>query len=215
MSSKIFRVPDNGAFETYKWESVPNLVVRRAAPPQPARPPSEDAEQERALQSRLQAEREQGFRQGEAAGRQAAMQQLDAEFRRLAHAVEEAAGYKSRLRAQAEREVVELAMAVAHRILRRELQIDPEAILGLVKAALERVTLREVSEIHVAPVHEGPLSSHLSRIGAPESVKVVADKTLEPGALILRTVSGQADASVQTQLEEISRGFADALGGQR
>jgi flagellar assembly protein FliH len=204
--------------EPFQWETVPNALLRQAParfPAAGARPAPDPEESERAFAARLQAEKEQAYRQGEAAGRQAALQRLEGDFQQLARAVEEAAGYKPRLRAQAETDVVQLALAIARRILRRELQVDPEAILGLAKAALERVSLREVTEIRVAPAHVEPLTLHLGRLGAPEAIQVLADPALEPGALLLATRSGLADASAHTQLEEISRGFADVLGAER
>lgn len=212
MSSRIIRVPSGAAVQAYQWERLSQGPPRHATAPLSA-PPSEDAARlQREFEARLHAEREQAARQGEAQGRQAALQQLESELLRLARSVEELAGYKQRLRAQAEGEVLQLSLAIARRILGREIHTDPEAILGLVKAALERVSLREVTEVRVAPTHEAPLSAHLARIGAPAAIRVVPDPALEPGALLLQTTAGVADASIQTQLEEITRGFADALG---
>ena len=40
---------------------------------------------------------------------------------------------------EAEQDVVKLAIAIARRVLHRELTVDPDAILGLVKAALQKI----------------------------------------------------------------------------
>ena len=44
-----------------------------------------------------------------------------------------------------------LALAIARRILHRELTVAPEALLGLVKAALEKIGGREIHRVRVSP----------------------------------------------------------------
>lgn len=220
MSSKILRGETLTAIEPYRWQLVSRPNVGR--PPAADRPQRQEtsgherpAGPDPKLEQRIQAEKEAAFRQGEAAGRAAASQELEAQLLRMARTIAELSSHKSRLRQEAERDVVELAMAIARRILRRQILIDPEALAGLVKAAFERVSLREVSEVRVAPAHTGALERFLSQIGAPEAISLLPDATLEPGAVLLQIKSGLVDASAETQLEEIGRGLADALGGPR
>jgi len=169
------------------------------------------AEREARWRAEMEAARKQAFEQGLEEGRRQAGAQLEAVLGRLARSIEEIAGLKARLRIEAEREVVELAVAVARRVLRRELHVDPEALLGLVKAAMEKASQREMTEVRVHPSHAALVRAHLARIGAPEAIEVVADASLEPGAVILETARGTIDASLETQLEEINRGLTDAL----
>ena len=44
-----------------------------------------------------------------------------------------------------------LAVAIARRVVRRELTIDPQAITGLVKAALEQLSAGERIRVRVHP----------------------------------------------------------------
>jgi flagellar assembly protein FliH len=121
------------------------------------------------------------------------------------------AAIRPRLRHQAEAQVVELAILVARKILHRTLSMDPDALSGLVKAALGRIDARELLEIRVAPVHHAPVKSSLDRLGLPSQVQLIADASLEPGAVLIESDRGRLDASVSTQLAEIERGFADFL----
>lgn len=107
--------------------------------------------------------------------------------------------------------MVQLALEIARRILRRELTVDPEAILGLVRAGLESVSLREVLEVRLHPAHAETVRLCLNKLGAPAALAVIADPHLEPGALLVETRRGGFDASADSQLEEIQRGFADLL----
>lgn len=164
-------------------------------------------ELEQQIPVREQQARQAGRREGEAA----AAAQWEPALERLARTAAELAGLRGRLRREAEEDVVRLSMAVARRILRRELTVDPEALLGLVKAALERIDQRELHRLRVRPEDAARVSAFLERIGSPQRIEVVADNTLERGGVVLETERGGLDASVETQLEEIQRGFSDLL----
>lgn len=228
MATRILRSIPDEAVQVFAWPQLgpraqeAERQILAPAPEQPV-PPSAPChagcEQERAqweakLQAEVEGVRREAFQRGVEEGRRQAAGQLEGEFGRLSRAIEEAAGYKARLRAQAERELVELALAIARRIVRRELHVDAEAVLGLAKAALEKASLREVAAVRLHPAHAAPVRAHLARIGAPQSIEVQEDPSLEPGAVVVETSRGIIDASLQSQLEEIGRGLADALGAE-
>ncbi|MGC4052201.1 MAG: FliH/SctL family protein [Paludibaculum sp.] len=181
MASKIRPANAELVLPVLEWPRVGDPVNRPeptpGRPQEPSAQPAQSAERQKAeiqkmvdqqVQARLQAERQESFRQGEAAGRQKAAAETEALVERMARSIEETAGMKGRLRRQAERDVVALALAMARRVLRRQIVIDEEALLGLVKAAFENVSLREVTEVRVHPQFAARLQGHLSRIGAPK-----------------------------------------------
>ncbi|MCS7023397.1 MAG: flagellar assembly protein FliH [Bryobacteraceae bacterium] len=181
--------------------------------------PGPSWEEYRALETRLrQLEREAPAR--EQAIRLAAQQEAEAaaELRwkqlmeRAARTVVELAALRPKLRKDAEEDVVKLSLAMARRILRRELTLDRGALLGLVKAALERIELREIHQLRLHPDDLPVVKSYFDQIGSPYRIEVLADRSLERGAVLFETQRGLLDASVETQLEEIERGFADLLG---
>jgi flagellar assembly protein FliH len=154
---------------------------------------------------------QQGIQQGEAEGRKKALAQLDAELQRLAHAVADMAGLRHNIRREAEEELVHLALAIARRILHRELSVDPDALIGLVKAALGKIELRDTYRVRTHPEHAATVTRCLTQIGAPQKIEVVADPSLEKGSVIFETGRGSLDASVDTQLVEIQRGLTDLI----
>jgi flagellar assembly protein FliH len=236
MATRILRSISEGAVQPLAWPQLgpsvqeaerqmlaPSPPPHRTEPSGQQRPGSpehacsqQDCRQREQWEARLQAEmeavRRESFQRGLEEGRRQASEQLQAEFARLARAIEEAAGLKPRLRAAAERELVELALAIARRVLRRELHVDADAVLGLAKAALEKASVREITEVRLHPSLAAPVRAHLARIGAPQSIEVREDPSLEPGAVMMETARGTIDASLETQLDEIGRGLADALG---
>ena len=167
---------------------------------------------------------ETGRQEGHAAGRQAGAAAAEAECQqaiasvqtdaaeRAAGAAAQAVDLRRRLRQQMEADLVSLAVAVARRIVRRELTVDPEALMGIVKSAVERMAARELLAIRVAPSDAPRVSARLAGLHLPGRVEVIADSTLAWGSVLFDTERGQHDASVDTQFEEIDRGLADLAG---
>ncbi len=211
MASKIFTSTNSPVAVPVEWRRVGNGaelidgVLGQESPAVPEPMPDE------AFQLRLKEQCDLAFRQGEAAGRKSALAELEEKLRSLSRAIENAASHKARLREEAEHDVVRLAMAIARRVLHREIQVDEEAILGLVKAAFQNANMREVTQVRVHPQFVSVLQNHLQSVGAPVSIQLTGDASLELGGVILETARGSLDASADTQLDEIGRGFADAM----
>ena len=155
-----------------------------------------------------------GFEEGEAAARRNLEGPYKQAAAKFAAQVGELAGLKKRLRREAEEDLVKLAVAIARRVIRRELSTDPDAILGLVKAALGRVEARDILRIRVHPEDGRVLQACLADLGLPDKIEMAADRNLERGAVVIETSRGELDASVETQLLEIDRGFADLVRRQ-
>ncbi len=224
MSSRILERDQSGRATTIVWRKVDPPPSPAAAPaasgaeadarqntPEPAAPEVRTHQLQSEMASREAQAREAGRAEGDAAARQALEQPIKEALSRLAHQLEQLAQVRQHLRHTAEQDLVKLAIEIARRILRRELATDPSAILGLVKAALERVAARDVLRVRSHPEDARTIETCFGDLGMPERIEVVADQNLERGAVILETTRGQLDASVETQLQEIERGFADRI----
>src|ERR1700733_14929881 len=215
MSSKLLR-GEAIATEQVAWRRVSSSEAitgdgQPAAdyisePGLPGEKTAEDIEQQP-----LEAARRQGFEEGQAAIRQTFAAQVEAMQMKLARSIEELTGFRLRYRREAEQDVVALALAVARRILHRELTVAPEALLGLVKAALDKLEAREVHQVRVSRQDAAMVRQFFEQMGLPHRVEVLADPNLEPGSVILESSRGLLDASVDTQLAEIDRGLADLV----
>ena len=161
------------------------------------------------LPNRLEQARQIGLRDGETAGLAKGHALLDATVQKLARAVAEVVGYRADYRRESEQELVKLSTAIARKVLRRELTVDPTSLQGVIKAALEGLNASEIYRIRLASPDAASLERHLQAMGLPQSIEVCADPALERGAVLFETVRGLVDASIQTQLGEIERGFAD------
>ncbi|MGE5569804.1 MAG: FliH/SctL family protein [Rhodospirillales bacterium] len=209
-------------------EPVPWKTVAPAGSPKPAAEPARDddraaaqaeiaslkariAQLEQETQQREQQAFAAGYRKGESDGREQAAASLNPVIEQFVRTVAELSQMRRRLRREAEQDVVKLALAIGRRIVHREMSIDPEAILGVVKAALTKLEGREVDCVRVSPEDAEIVRRHLDQMGRPGRIEVIGDNRLGRGSAVFETPRGNLDVSVETQLEEIQRGLADRL----
>ena len=197
------------------WPAVGEVLSSPAADPRAASQ-AEQAPQEapKPAEPDLAALRHAAYREGETAGRTQAQAEVRPILEQLAHTARDLAVLRPRLREQAEEDLIRLAVAIARRVVRRELTVDPSTITGLVKAALEQLAAGESARLRVHPEHEAILRGFLAEAGR-ESITVAADGTLARGAALFETARGDLDASAETQLAEIERGLTDRFRSVR
>lgn len=173
---------------------------------------SEAAARERAVKEQAEkAGYQAGRREGEAAAAKQAAEELKRISAQSADSVRQLALWRQQLRKQLEEDLVHLSIAVAKRILNRELHVDKDALAGIVHAALAKIEARELYRVRVSAQDAPLVQEQLTRLSLPSRVEVSGDTALPRGSLVLETVRGQLDCSIDVQLEEIDRGLADVV----
>ena len=167
-----------------------------------------DAQMRRALEEAFQ----RGYNEGVNAAKSEAGQAVNRLAENVSRAISSLAEYRPRLRKEAEGDLVKLSVAIARRILKREMAVDPDSIHALVKVALEKLQGKEGCKARIHPDLYKPVKDCLERLTPSQAVEVAADASLEPGGIMFETSHGDLDASIESQLREIERGFADRLG---
>ncbi|MBV8810447.1 MAG: hypothetical protein JO033_17390 [Acidobacteriaceae bacterium] len=163
------------------------------------------------LRTEIEQARRAGFEEGTRKAGEEAAKEFRACAERVAGALKDLEGFKNKLGHAAEAEIVRLSLAIARRILHRELMADPDSIQGIVHAALQKLHLRDVLRIRTNPALAQNVRAALERVSVGSNVEITPDPTLRIGDLLFESARGELDASVETQLEEIQRGFADRL----
>jgi flagellar assembly protein FliH len=154
---------------------------------------------------------QKGFLAGQAAGREQGRAEVQSVLDQLSRSLASLAGLRSRIRDDAERDLVKLAIAIARRVLHRELTLDPESIEGLIRVALEKLEAREVCRVRVHPDQEATIRNSLERFSNSQKVELISDPSLQCGDVLFETAHGDLNGSVEAQLQEIERGLADRL----
>ena len=214
MSSKIVLPEDGREVGPILWRQVGAAAAPRTSPGSTADSSARTAQLEAQYQQMVREAHAAGEREGEIAGRNRAGAEMQAAMERLSRSVQEIANLRASLRREAEADVVQLALAIARRVIRREVAADPDALRGLVIAALGKLQGQEISRVKVHPSHAAMLKSCLQQALSGGLVEVFADSSREPGSVIFETTRGNLDASVDSQLQEIERGLTDRLHKQ-
>jgi flagellar assembly protein FliH len=170
-----------------------------------------DAARAQEIEARVHAAYQKGHTAGEAAGAQRASLRIDPAIAGFNRMTQELASLRKRFRAEVEEDTVKLAIAIARRVLHREIATDPEAILGLVMAAFQKLNARETQRLRVAPPDAATLQDNRGKLAMPQGLEILADPSLPASSVIFETSRGEMDASIDTQLGEIERGFADIV----
>lgn len=181
-----------------------------APPPPKAAAAEKPAEPEAPRPSFAELEREafmKGYAQGERSGAEAAARRGEATLRRLAQTVEELAGLRTELVQKTERQVVELALAIAGRVLRREVSLDRELLVAMARIALERLGENVSATIRLNPDDYAFIGAQ-AQVGESSLVRVVADPLVSTGGCLVQSDFGLIDVGIDAQLGEM----ASALG---
>lgn len=161
-----------------------------------------NAASEQAVQLKNQAQRD-GMAEGSAQGRQEWEERIMTAAR-LAVEIED-----SRLEriAQSEPELLELAVAIARKIIGAELELDPSQQLALVRNALARMNGASNITIRIHPEDRELIDSHLPQLREvftePKPIRIEEDPAIAPGDCYIDSERGSADARVQSQLDAI------------
>jgi len=167
---------------------------------------------QRAESVALEAARQDGFRQGEAQAQAAVMQRVEQERRAILEALEQFAGERREYFRRVETDVVTLALAIARKLLHREAQIDPLLLSGIVRVALEQIQQGSQVVLRCSPAEQPGWQKFLSTLSeSHREIALVADEVVEPGRIVLETIAGKAEISLEEQLREIESGFLDLL----
>lgn len=127
--------------------------------------------------------------------------------RSLHQFAKERVGYFSRVEA----EVVQLALAIARKILQRETALDPTLLAALVRVALERMQNGRAVRVFVPPAEVDRWRGLGENEAGAAHWEAVADDALKPGDCVVETELGRANFGFEAQLLEIEDSFAALL----
>lgn len=214
MSPSARRLVGDVTTNRFDWQAADPLGNRLAsqegqllgASPSPLTPvmrdlPSPTAERQQAIERDAFAK---GFAQGERAGEAAAAARIEATLQRLAATIEEISSLRGGLMRRSEREMVRLSVAIAERVLHREVQIDREVLLAMARSAVDRLGQQVVATVHLNPADAAVIAARRGP-DAAGTVQVVEDANVPRGGCLVRSSAGHVNASIEAQVRELAR----------
>jgi flagellar assembly protein FliH len=146
-----------------------------------------------------------GFAQGERAGAEAAGKRGEAMLRRLTDTLQELTAARATMIQETEQQMVRLALAIARRVIGREISLDHDLLLAIARVALERLGESARMTVRLHPDdYEATAAAHAAQWNG-SSVQVVADAIVGRGGCRVESEFGLIDAGIDAQMQELAR----------
>ena len=175
-----------------------------------------DAERERVqaiLLAEVQEAKELGYREGYEAACQAAEDQYSGKLDEIEFLYRKAVDDRKQYLADSEPLIVDLACVVAKKIMNREVTIDRDWVLDVVRAALEEIHDAGQIEVRVHPDDFERVQANRNglrkEVPGQTELLVLPDRVVEPGGCVVHTAFGNIDARIDTQLEEVRKALQE------
>jgi flagellar assembly protein FliH len=203
MSSRARRVTSAAAVTPFQWGVIEQPVYHEQVVYET--PVDNSAARDAHLAALEREAFAKGFSQGELAGAEAAGQRGEMMLHRLTQTLEELTQVRAQMIHQTERQMVQLAIAIARRVIHREVTIDADLLIAMARVAMER--LGETAQVKVRLHPDDYEAAGAARVAqlAGSNVMILADAHLSRGGCRIESDMGILDAGVNAQLQEIAR----------
>lgn len=152
-----------------------------------------------------------GWEAGYAEGRQTIETELGEALNTVRSLAQATIDAKDQLIKDNRREIGQLAVAIAKKIIGKELVLNPKAVADIVAQAIETAKVLGACCIRVNPQDYeilGPLWDAIPAIEQPgSSWSLVADKRIDRGGCLIEVNGGSIDGQLDTQLTQVSTAF--------
>lgn len=158
--------------------------------------------------------KKRGFEAGYQEGMAAAQKECADTLAQARKVIMDAHREKVRILQSSEQLLVNLALAVAEKIMHRACQEGSTFILSVVREAIRQVEDAKRVEIRVHPSELPLLKKHMKEIaqdgGLIQECVVHADPQIQPGGCVVQTEKGNVDARLDTQLQALRQALQEA-----
>lgn len=125
----------------------------------------------------------------------------------LVGTLEKLSNLSSDIIGHAETDLVELSLQIAKKIVRREVTIDREIALTLVRVSLSKLNQRTAAEVHLNPEDLAYVTTHLNSLDFRGTINLVGDTSVSHGGCLIHTETGDIDARIESQFDEVAFGL--------
>ena len=155
-----------------------------------------------------------GYEQGERDGRDATMKQIVPVLQSLRQILAELESFRRRESQNLEKELVELALAVARKIVGREVEVRPDTVAHLLHEAIGHLAHAGTLTIRLNPADLERLSDVSSQVlnglTDPGRVRFETDASLSVGDCFIESEAGEMDVRLDQRLRVVEEAFQAA-----
>jgi len=170
--------------------------------------------EEQAYRKGLVEGKQQGLNDGQQKGFELASRKIEPLITAVHQAVLKLTAIREETYQQIESEVVELALAIARKVICREVSTDKETVVCVAREALAKVDDPGKIKIKMNPgdlqfINE--TKYQLSKmIADANSVTLEAEESIQSGGCVIETDLGEIDARIEKQLQAVEESFRNA-----
>jgi flagellar assembly protein FliH len=150
-----------------------------------------------------------GYAQGERTALDAAAARSELVLRQVSGAIDQLSALKKGILQQTERQVVQLSLAIARRIVHREVTLDRELVATMARVALDRMGQPATATIRLHPDDFAAMTH--GRRATDVGAQIVADHLVQRGGCFVQSDFGVVDVSVDAQIEEVGTALLGEL----
>jgi flagellar assembly protein FliH len=168
------------------------------------------------VQTALQSAYEKGVQEGALRGRKEGEQKAADDFNRrlktleerIAVMIREVAAAKLTLYTTTQRQLLDIALMLARKIVNHEISLNPDIILSVIQKVFSYIATREQVVVRVSP-HDfetvtGKKEFWTTLNERLDGIRIEKDSRIQPGGCIIDSAAGIADGRVEVQLDELS-----------
>ncbi|MCL0040048.1 FliH/SctL family protein [Thermodesulfovibrionales bacterium] len=177
-------------------------------------------ETEKDIQAKLEALEQKGYLEGYAAGHEKGIKDAEAEIaeklRRLQGIIKELDGYKEKKTKEWLPQIIDLALEISKKIIRKEVELDEMAVLRIAQDAIKKIEgSREDIIIRVSHQDYDAMVTGIAFLKEQQEVKDISvepSSSISPGGVYIITPTVEIDAGIEEQIKEIQDGISTAIG---
>jgi flagellar assembly protein FliH len=125
----------------------------------------------------------------------------------LTKTIDQISALSGKITTRAETSLVELALQIAKKIVGREITLDREIAFTHVKTSLSKLHDRSIAEVRLNPEDLAFVQSAREKLEFRGSLELVEDPSISLGGCLIHTETGDIDARIESQFNEIAHGL--------
>jgi len=178
---------------------------------------SEQARVQGILEAEVEQAKRLGYEEGRSEGEAAAKASYKARFLEVESLYLHAVDDRKKYLADAEPMIVDMACAIAKKVMHRDPAVPRDWIVEVVRAALDEIHDSGKIEVRVHPedfeLVQANREGLRKEVPGQTDLLVIPDRGVEAGGCVVHTAFGNIDARIDTQLEEVRKALQEVAAG--
>lgn len=158
---------------------------------------------------------DQAYRDGYQAGMRDAMVKADELISEMENNITSFIKEKQEFADTVEPELLKLCLDIVEKIVRHEIKTDPRVVTRVIKSCLRRIKDGDTVSIRVSKQDVEYVRAQrdelLSVAESVRAINIIDDRRISPGGCVLESFSGDLDARIETQIEQIRKKLMETI----